>query len=231
MKLLMVTSADESVTAYTKHTHPILRKFAERWGADFRILSVPLNIREFCRLFEIYNILEDYDQIFHIDSDVVINKNCPNMFDIVPYDTIGLVFEDKGSRLVNRRVRIDRIKNGFGGAEHWISGYFNMGVFICSKIHRDIFTKVNGRLWEDRLGFGQTHFNYQMMKRKYKYIDLGYKFNHMSMFSEPWNGSPSRFDSYIIHYAGGGRFPNKGNRSRVQLIKDDIKEISYAHLG
>jgi len=45
------------------------------------------------------------------------------------------------------------------------------------------------------------------------------------MFSEPWNGSPSRFDSYILHYAGGGRFPDKGKQSRVQLIRDDIKKI------
>ncbi|MCK4792821.1 MAG: hypothetical protein KAV87_54330 [Desulfobacteraceae bacterium] len=225
MKLLVVTCADESTTAYTKHTHPILRMFAERWEAEFRILSVPLNIRESCRLFELYNIFEDYDRIFYIDSDVVINKNCPNMFDIMPYDTIGLVFEDKGSRLENRRARIVPIRKGFGGAEHWTSGYFNMGVFICSKIHRDIFTKVNGQIWGDRLGFGQTHFNYQVMKRKYKHVDLGYKFNHMSMFSEEWNGSPSRFDSYIIHYAGAGSFPDKGKRSRIELMADDVRMI------
>ena len=49
-------------------------------------------------------------------------------------------------------------------------------------------------------------------------------FNHTSIFSEPWNGSPSRFDSHIIHYAGRGAFPDKGKRSRVQLIRDDIKK-------
>ena len=135
MKLLMVTRADEGVMAYTKYTHPILRMFAERWGAEFRILDTSLGANGIWRILELYNMFEDYDRIFHIDSDVIINKNCPNIFDIVPYDTIGLVFEDKGSRLEDRRLRIIKIRQRLRGDRHWISGYFNMGVFLASKIH------------------------------------------------------------------------------------------------
>ncbi len=225
MRLLMVTSADENIISSTKYTHPILKMFAKKWKVDFKVISTQHVFPESCRQLELYDIFEDYDRIFYIDSDTIINKNCPNIFDIVPYDTIGLVFEDKGSRLKNRRARIVRIKEGFGGAEHWITGYFNMGVFLISKIHRNVFTKVRGQLWGDRIGFAQTHWNYQMMKFGYKYIDLGYRWNHMSMFSEPWNGSPSRFDSHIIHYAGAARFPDKGTRSRTQLMIDDIEKI------
>jgi len=224
-KLLMATRADESVIAYTKYTHPILKMFAKKWDAEFKILDASLCVNKLWRILELYNIFEGYDRIFYIDSDVVINKNCPNIFDIVPYDTIGLVFEDKGSRLRNRHVRIKKIKRRFGGNERWKSGYFNMGIFIASKAHRNIFTKIDGRLWEAEVGFEQTHLNYQMRKFGCKYIDLGYKFNHMSMFSEAWNGSPSRFDSYIIHYAGSGSFPDKNNKTKEQLIKDDIMRI------
>lgn len=225
MKLLMATSADENIISYTKYTHPILKMFAKKWNADFKAISTQHVGYESCKVLELYDIFEDYDRIFYIDSDTVINKNCPNIFDIVPYDTIGLVFEDKGSRLENRRARIAQVKEGFGGVEQWVSGYFNMGVFLVSKIYRDMFTKVNGQLWADRIGFAQTHWNYQMMKFGYKHIDLGYRWNHMSMFSESWNGSPSRFDSHIIHYAGGARFPDKGTRSRTQLMIDDIEKI------
>lgn len=225
MKLLMVTRADESVVAYTKYTHPILRMFAERWGSEFKILNASLCVNKLWRILELYSTFEDYDRIFHIDSDVVINKNCPNLFDIVPYDTIGFVFEDKGTRLKNRRVRIKQIKHKFGGNERWMSGYFNMGVFLSSKMHRNMFTKIDGRLWEAETGFEQTHLNYQMRRFGYKYIDLGYKFNHMTMFSEAWNGSPSRLDSHIIHYAGSSSFPGEGNQTKEQLIKDDIARI------
>lgn len=225
MKLLMVTRADESVMAYTKYTHPILRMFAERWGAEFRILDASLGSNGVWRILEIYNMFKDYDRIFHIDSDIIINKNCPNIFDIVPYDTIGLVFEDKGSRLEDRRLRIMKIRQRLRGDRHWISGYFNMGVFLASKVHRDMFTKIYNLLWKADAGLEQTHLNFQMREFEYKHIDLGYKFNHMSMFSEAWNGSPSRFDSHIIHYAGGGKFPDKDNRAIEQLIKDDIARI------
>ena len=47
----------------------------------------------------------------------------------------------------------------------------------------------------------------------------------MSMFSESWNGSPCRYNSYVIHYAGQANFPDKGDRSRDDLIKDDFNLI------
>jgi len=225
MRLLVVTRADESVVEYTRFTHPIIRMFAKKWGAEFKVLDSSSGLNKMWRILELYNIFENYDRIFHLDSDVVINKSCPNIFDIVPPDTVGLVFEDKGSRLKNRRARIDEIKKAFGGNEHWVSGYFNMGVFLSSKLHRDMFTKIQGKLWSGEKGLEQTHLGYQMMKLEYRYVDLGFKFNHMSMFSEAWNGSPSRFDSHIIHYAGKASFPDRGNRSRTEMMRDDIKRI------
>lgn len=225
MKLLMVTRADEDVASYTKYTHPILRMFAARWGAEFKILDASLEINKVWSIMEIYDIFGDYDRILHIDSDIVINKNCPNVFDVVPYDTIGLVFEDKGSRLEARRLRIMKIRQRLRGDRHWTFGYFNMGVFLASKVHRDMFTRIYNLLWEADEGLEQTHLNYQMRAFGYKYVDLGYKWNHMSMFSEAWNRNPSRFDSHIIHYAGGGKFADKGDRTMAQLIKDDTKRI------
>ncbi len=233
MKLLMVTCADERIATYTKHTHPIMRKFAEKWSAEFKVIDSTLysmldgTLGHF-RITALYDLLETYDRIFHLDSDIVINKNCPNIFEIVPYDTIGLVFEDKGSRLKNRRTRIFQIKNLFGDNEKWTSGYFNSGMFIASSLHKEMLTRMKGRFWGEDFKVedaGQTHLCYQLMNQGHKHIDLGYKWNHMSMFSEAWNGSASRFDSYIIHYAGDGRFSDKEGRSRTQLMIDDIEKI------
>lgn len=228
MKLLMVTCSDES-QVHAKYTLPIHKMYAKKWNADFKILDdISYNKLGFSmwnyRTMVFYKLLEIYDRIFYIDSDIMINKNCPNIFDAVPCDTVGLVLEDKGSRLKDRRRRIELIKEAFGGCEHWTTGFPNGGLYVVSKIHREIFTKINGKLWNGP-GYDGNHYMYQIMKQDHKYVDLGYKWNHMSMFSEPWNGSPSRLDSYIIHYAGGGRFPDKGKRSRVKLMLDDIRRI------
>jgi len=102
--------------------------------------------------------------------------------------------------------------------------------YIEDKV-KEIFTKINGKLWgEDFKVFGaiQAHIGYQIVNQDHKYVDLGYKWNHMSMFSEPWNGSLSRFNSYIIHYAGKCKFPDRGKRNRIQMIRDDI-EIIYGN--
>jgi len=235
MKLLMATCSDESQMSFGQFTLPILKMYAKKWGADFKILG-DQSYNELgeamwnYRTLIFYDLFEIYDRILYLDSDIIINNNCPNVFDVVPYDTAGLVMEDKGSRLKARRKLIADIKSAYGDIEHWTTGYPNTGLYLTSKIHRDIFTKINGKLW-DRLGYDGCHFMYQIMKFGYKWVDLGYKWNHMSMFSEPWNGSPSRFNSHILHYAGKGNFPDKGDRSRVQLMKDDVEKVYHGHLG
>lgn len=228
MKLLMATCADES-QQHAKHTLPIHRMYARRWGADFKVLDDQYyNKLGFAmwnyRTIVFRELLEEYERIFYLDSDIVINKTCPNIFDAVPYDTVGLVLEDKGSRLENRRRRIALVKAHFGGNDHWVTGFPNGGLYVVSKTHREIFTKINGQLWNGP-GYDGNHYMYQIMKQAHKYVDLGYKWNHMSMFSEPWNGGLSRFDSYILHYAGGGKFPDRDNRSVPQMIEDDIRRI------
>lgn len=233
MKLLMATCSDKS-QVHAKYTLPIHRMYAEKWGADFKILDdTSYNELGFAmwnyRTMVFYELFEIYDRIFYIDTDIIINRNCPNIFKTVPFDTVGLVFEDKGSRLKNRRGRIGLIKEKFGGCEHWITGFPNGGLYVASKIHREIFTKINGELWNGP-GYDGNHYMYQIIKQSHKYVDLGYKWNHMPMFSESWHGSLSRFDSYMLHYGGKASFPDKQGRSRVQLIKDDVIKI-YGEMG
>jgi len=226
MKLLVATSADAGIKNYTHYTLPIQKMWAKKWGADYMVLDDPAYSRRamWCyRTLIFYDLFEEYDRILYLDADLIINKSCPNIFDIVPYDTIGAVLEDKGSRRKERLDRIKRTKAHLGDID-WQEGFFNMGVYIVSKVHRDMFQRVDGKLWED-MGWDSPFYSYQIARLGYKYIDLGYKFNHMSMFSEPWNGSPSRFDSYIIHYAGGAKFPDKGKRNMEQVLIDDMKKI------
>jgi len=225
MKLLMATRASAGI-GYLPHTLPILKRYAKKWGADFKILDDSYGV-VFWRYMWFHKFLDKYARIIHIDADTIITKSCPNLFEVVPYDTIGLVFEDKGSRAKERRGRIAHIQQVWGDV-NWKTGYFNAGMFVVSRPHKEIFVKRNGKVWgQDFKVFGaeQTHYGYHITEQGHKVLDLGYKFNHMSMFSERWNGSPSRFDSHIIHYAGGAHFPGKDQRSRIRLIMDDVKKL------
>lgn len=228
MKLLMVTRTDGKHKSMADLTHPIMRNFAEKWGADFFILSKDADCtsevgKVFYRIMDVHDLLNTYDRVLHIDSDIVINKNCPDLFELVPNDMVGVIFEDVGTRLKDRRERIRKVQAAWGDIG-WKTGYINMGILLVSRLHKEMFSRVGGQYWED-MGFADVHLGYQIHRLGLKVFKLHWHFNHMSIFSESWNGSPSRFNSHIIHYAGGGKFPDKGNHSRMQLIEDDIKRI------
>lgn len=229
MNLLMVTRADDRVKDTTDLTHPIIKDFARQWGADFLVLSGDApdcsdwKGKLHYRIMKLYGLLEKYDRIMNIDSDTIINKNCPNLFTIVPHDEIGVIFEDKGSRLKSRRRRILGVQAAWGDIG-WRTGYVNTGVSLFSPSHREIFKKFEGQYWESH-GYTDVHLGYQIHRLGFKLFELDWRFNHMSMFSEKWNGSASRFDSYILHYAGAARFPGKGNRTKAQQIREDVARI------
>ena len=74
------------------------------------------------------------------------------------------------------------------------------------------------------MGFGidDIHLGYQIHKMGFEIQELPFQWNHMTMFSEGWNGYANRFDSYIIHYAGAGTFDES---NRTNQIKNDIKKL------
>ena len=227
MKKLVATMSDDNCFYYTKYTIPIFKKWAKKWGADFKILSHDSGFGSEVqyvnyRTMIFPDLLNEYDQIAYFDGDMVINKNCPNVFD-VPRDTIGMVLEDKGTRKIFRHATIKQANETLGDIG-WYEDYFNGGFYVISSQHKEMFQTVNGKIWRKK-GFESVLYMYNIKKFGLKYIDLGYKFNHTSMFSELWHGSKNRFDSFIIHYAGGGNFPDKGDMDRTDFMIHDIFKI------
>ena len=226
MKLGIFTRADNSISPMTSITHPFLKDYADKCNADFRLIEgAPPVITDdghpHWKIANLYNHYDEYDRILCIDSDILILPTCPNLFDEVPEECIGSSFEDVGSRIGPRRQSIKNIQKQFGDI-NWKQGYINTGVIVTSKMHRDVFTSINGK-WYTSFGSDDVHIGYKAFKSGFKIHQLSYKFNHMTMFSEPWNKNANRFDSYIIHYAGRGQFNIK--LDRISNIKEDVKKV------
>ncbi len=238
----MVTRCDDNAKELADITHDILMDYAKQWGCDFIVLDkkeewmTDYELAHY-RIFEVRDILEHYERVLVIDSDIVIMPGCPNPFDIVPEDRIGTIFEDVGSREKHRQTVIQGIQaiHGYVG---WNNGYINTGFFVVSRKHKDIFQRINGKLWTG-FGYDDALIGWNIHKYEFKFCELPFQFNHMSMFSEPWNGNANRFDSWIIHYAGAANFPDdRSDRSlsgetmtnevgnRLLLIKSDIDRIT-----
>ena len=229
MKLLITSRADDNIKEMTDITFDTIKGYAKKCGADFMRLDHNSGCTHqegkwHYRILKHYDLFEEYDRILHIDSDVLVNKSTPNIFDIVPYEKIGTVYEDKGSRRAARHQCIRKVQQVYGDVG-WSEGYINTGFFLSSKCHRDIFTKINGTDFYEDWGHDDVHLGYQLNKYGMEVMELPYTWNHMSMFSEPWNGSPSRFDSFIMHYAGKGIF-DQGISTRTEQIKKDYGKIN-----
>jgi len=228
MKYCVVTRADGNIKEMTDITFKSIKEYAKRVGADFKVLSheppvMTSDNNPHYRILEVGNLLDEYDRIFCIDCDMIINENCPNIFEEVPVDMVGSIFEDKGSRKPDRLGKIKQIQNKWGDV-NWKEGYTNAGTFVVSKQHKNIFDSHNGEYWLD-WGSADLHLSYNIYKYGHKVYELSFKWNHMTMFSEIWNNNASRFDSYIIHYAGVGVFDSDVCVNKLEQIKLDYDKI------
>ena len=160
---------------------------------------------------QIARLFDTYDRIVRLDADVIVTSQCPDLLALVPEDKVGAVYEDTGpKRQARRQLVLDAQKEL--GELGWREGYFNGGVVVVSRRHRELFT-ISDRDRESiprwrhiRRSKEQTLLNHRVRAMGFAVHELDFKFNHMSFFSERWNGSPSIRDSYIIHFAGKQRF-------------------------
>jgi len=221
MKLALVTRADENVKEMTDVTHPVIKKYAERCGAEFIILTDDKKPPEsHWRILQVYKLLDEYDRIIIMDSDVIVKKNCPNLFEVVPEDCIGTIFEDVGSRQAHRRQLIEAVQKEREDVG-WRSGYINTGVFVVSKMHKEIFNRDITKVWR---GFGEddVELGYWIRKLGFKIYELDYHFNQMSLFCEK---GESRFNGFVTHFAGNGFWPFLSNTDEVKQDMALLKNL------
>ncbi len=106
MKKLIVTRSDDNIKEMTDISHPIIKKFAHQWGANFlsldHVADCNGNGKFHFRIMKCYDLYEEYDRILSLDSDILISPKCPNLFDLIPEECIGTVFEDVGTRSSDR---------------------------------------------------------------------------------------------------------------------------------
>lgn len=142
MKVAVVTRADSGLREMTQVTFPSLMAYADKLDADFLVLSHNPTImtednRPHYRITRLYELLGIYDRIVHLDCDMLVSPDCPNILEAVPEDKIGSIYEDVGSRAEHRRGLIQGIQREWGDVG-WREGYTNAGTFVVSRIHRDI---------------------------------------------------------------------------------------------
>lgn len=225
-KALVTLAVGDLYTKMGLITHPLMRSYADRCGVDFiviaeRKVNEKYGLDERYEKFQLYDLIDDYDQIAFIDTDILISPKAPSLFDLVPPDRFAAASEagfSKASRDVELTQRIL-------GEVQWRNTYFNSGVMVLGKKHKQVFDPARSELkfWstgdfrkkEVNLLNDQPYLNHRLNDLGIELLDVGYKYNHTRVITD----THTRFRSYMIHYAGpsGHRYG-----SRLEQLQKDF---------
>ena len=166
------------------------------------IKDVPVHLQK----FQIKEILDNFDRVLYVDVDTLIHPDCPDLFEIVPVDCVGAVPDCHNGKWgnINRFKEILAIQDKLGNA-NWQTGYFNSGVIVLSKQHKNLFSNPELRKKFNSQFNDQTLINYNLFKNEYKFHPLETRFNGMEI-----NGFSSRIENdnktnaFIMHFAHEG---------------------------
>ena len=214
MKLSLVTIV--SGTQYQSLatiTHLTFQNYANKIGAEFVVVKGD----EWGRL-KAYDLLDKYDRIIFLDTDIIIREDAPSLFQVIPEEWFGAYnlgecfypFDLKG---FVQSHNLDPLNEPFS-EKH----YYSAGVLVFSKKHKPIFEQPPYKI-DSKENF-EPWFNYQLNKHLFPLStikNIGARFNRMPFFD---NCNHGRLEFYFIHYAQ--LLKSMGLENLKKLIIEDL---------
>lgn len=190
-------------------TLPRIKSYSKKIDSDFTVLEFEED--DVSGLFEFENLLQKYDRVLYISSFVLLRKDTPNLFDLVPYEQLGAYNE---GRYVYRDSYIKAAISFYNEplAKDWKGKYYNSDVMVFSKKHRHLFKNPNLEFIPDI----SAYLNLKIHNTETAVFDLPYKFNRTEALDKQIG--ISRLDSYMINYTDA---PEQIVRD---IVEKDIKQ-------
>ena len=175
-------------------SHPLMKAYAKKVGADFIVLDSPKYKNIYGKYtyekLNCYQLLNDYERILYVDSDVLISPDSPCLFTQVP----NHIFAASNETRYSMSERDKEVTQKELGPINWKYPYFNAGVMLFSKTHRELFNPnaaklskwVHGDFRSDHTNLlnDQPYFNYRLNELGLDFVDLTQKFNHTRVITE-----------------------------------------------
>jgi hypothetical protein len=206
--------------AIAQVTHPTLRTYARRCSADFLVLNRCQGEHVFFEKLRIGSLLAEYERILYLDTDIIVRGDAPDLFAQVGEDELAMYPEGafapaRRDGMIAYLTRLD-VPYRF-----WNGKYYNTGVILASRQHRDIFMMPEDDLVEQFTGpfMEQDYLNLMITLRQPKVAELDHRFNRMFYIDSTVR--QHRLDSYFVHYAGYQYFSS--HSELVRCIRRDLK--------
>jgi hypothetical protein len=183
--------------------------YAKKCNADFVVLDGYTQGWWGLEKFRIKPFIEAYDRTCFLDSDIIIQKTAPNIFDMVPVDSIGI--HDDWACLVNKEynflqwketerkwlVRSQVPQEDFSYDTHDI--LLNTGVVVTSKQHADIWTPMKAPFPRNHCD-EQFWVEYLLTKKNYDIYRLPLSMN-LQHWMDCFHKSAGLKTTHFLHIA------------------------------
>src|SRR5437660_169826 len=155
-RALVTLRLGDGCNAIARETGPFLEAYAAAVGADLVCIdrSKGLGPTPHFEKYQIRELLGDYDRVLYVDADVLIVPDSPDLFEIVPLNEFGAYLASHHSDVHDEAARAIQATLGCLG---WGREYFNSGVMLVGRAHRDVFDPSHGVYLSF---YEQTQLNY-----------------------------------------------------------------------
>ena len=212
-RAVVTITVGETYRQMARLTHPSLKTYTEKIGADFIVINESNCSSPHWEKFQLYDLLEKYERILFLDTDILIRSDTPNLFEIIPPQKLGM-FNEAPWTDGRYQSMVDACRDYGFLVPDWNAKYWNTGVMIVSRCHRYLFKRPDKEIFNF---YEQGYLNAVIGHGCIPVQDLPYQFNRMCCMDK-FTGE-DRFASFVIHYAG---FPNLG--MVLEIIRQDIRE-------
>jgi hypothetical protein len=215
----------ETFKKIARITHPFMQHYARKINAEFVPIHKSIYAHYHFDKLQIYTLLNKYSRIIYLDTDILIKLNCPNLFEIVPENAIGMYDESAPATQEERKVHqkvLQKASKKYNLPLPKRTEFYNAGVIVISAQHNKYFQPPEKVVFME---YGdQPLINLRLMNTETNIFDIGYKFNRMPYLNDYKHVLPTgekitchRTDCHIIHYAG---IPNV-----IEEAKKDIEHL------
>ena len=217
----LITLSNDSFEEISELTHPNIKKYADKIKADFVVIKDKKLSKDYFHYekFQLKDYFKHYTRILYLDSDIIIRQDCPNLFEHVPEHLLGIYNEAKFSKINYVRIMSEACKTYNIALPKWEGQFYNTGLLVLSRLHRNIFDYPDieiGEWLNEFKYYEQPYINLKIISEGHKTKDLSYKFNRCSGDVDQLSGE-HRLSSFIVHYASAP------NEFRLKYINEDLK--------
>jgi len=224
-RALVVVANGEKCLQFLEVAKPLLEIYAHGVKADVVTYTEPhpRATHRFLDKFYLADALSQYERIWYVDSDTLINPQAPNIFDVIPEKYFGATVVGHLSTIHDNSWK--KMVAGLGEIPGFTEKHvFNGGSMLISQDHREIFSFDGSdiKFAIEKVGHfaEQALINYRVRRMGIPFHDLGPQWNATCRTVVP----QKRFTSYLLHYVSGGKNKTAFRKgTRLEQMKRDAQ--------